>query len=95
MVVLAAGGYPGDYEKGMPITGLDIDLGEDVKIFHAGTARDDDKVVTNGGRVLCVTALGADIATAQSTCYRAAGAITWDGVTLRTDIGWRAIARYS
>jgi phosphoribosylamine--glycine ligase len=94
-VVLAAGGYPGDYQKGTPISGLDTDLGDDVKVFHAGTARDDDQVVTNGGRVLCVTALGDDIAAAQKTCYAAAKAIDWDGMTLRRDIGWRAIARYS
>ncbi len=94
-VVLAAGGYPGDYQKGTPISGLDTDLGDDVKVFHAGTARDDDQVVTNGGRVLCVTALGDDIAAAQKTCYAAAKAIDWDGMTFRRDIGWRAIARYS
>ncbi|MGB1139332.1 MAG: phosphoribosylamine--glycine ligase [Halioglobus sp.] len=94
-VVLAAGGYPGDYEKGTPISGLEADLGETIKVFHAGTARDEDKVVTNGGRVLCVTALGDDIAAAQDACYEAVGAISWDGMTLRRDIGWRAIARYS
>jgi phosphoribosylamine--glycine ligase len=52
-------------------------------------------VVTSGGRVLCVTALGEDIAAAQKACYRAADKISWDGMTLRRDIGWRAIARYS
>ena len=94
-VVLAAGGYPGDYGKGAVIDGLEQDLGEDIKVFHAGTARQDDQVVTSGGRVLCVTALGADIAEAQKACYAAADTISWDGVTLRRDIGWRAIARYS
>lgn len=94
-VVLAAGGYPGDYQKGTPISGLDAEHGDDVKVFHAGTARDDDQVVTNGGRVLCVTALGENIAEAQKACYAAADAINWDGMTLRRDIGWRAIARYS
>ncbi len=94
-VVLAAGGYPGDYGKGFPIQGLDIELPEGVKVFHAGTALEGDTVVTTGGRVLCVTALGADIASAQHSCYEAAGHIGWHGMTLRRDIGWRALARYS
>ena len=94
-VVLAAGGYPGDYGKGFPIQGLDSQLPEDVKVFHAGTALADGAVVTSGGRVLCVTALGADIASAQRSCYEAAGHIRWDGMILRRDIGWRALARYS
>ncbi len=94
-VVLAAGGYPGSYDKGMPIQGLDTDFGEAVKVFHAGTTLDADNVVTSGGRVLCVTALGADIVQAQQRCYAAAEHIRWDGVTLRRDIGWRAIARAS
>jgi phosphoribosylamine---glycine ligase len=92
-VVLAAGGYPGSYSKGTPISGLDSADSADVKVFHAGTAKDGDQVVTSGGRVLCVTALGEDIASAQKTCYAAAEGISWDGVTLRRDIGWRAIAR--
>tara|TARA_R110000772_G_scaffold61283_1_gene138044 strand:+ start:30306 stop:31589 length:1284 start_codon:yes stop_codon:yes gene_type:complete len=94
-VVLAAGGYPGDYAKGLPISGLDYAFPEHVKVFHAGTTVRGDTVVTNGGRVLCVTALGEDIAAAQRSCYDAAGHIQWDGVTRRNDIGWRAIARYS
>ena len=94
-VVLAAGGYPGDYGKGFPIHGLDSDFPDGVKVFHAGTALKDEAVVTSGGRVLCVTALGADIASAQRSCYEAAGHISWDGMTLRRDIGWRALARYS
>ncbi len=92
-VVLAAGGYPGDYAKGDPISGLDTAQADGIKVFHAGTARAGGKIVTNGGRVLCVTALGADIAAAQRTCYEAVRNITWDGMTLRRDIGWRAIAR--
>ena len=64
-VVLAAGGYPGSYAKGTVISGLDAAQGDDVKVFHAGTARDGDNIVTSGGRVLCVTALGNDIAGAQ------------------------------
>jgi phosphoribosylamine--glycine ligase len=94
-VVLAAGGYPGSYEKGIPVQGLDTEQAENIKIFHAGTSLNGDQVVTSGGRVLCITALGDDIATARRDCYRAADKITWDGVTLRRDIGWRAIARYS
>ncbi|MDX1733635.1 MAG: phosphoribosylamine--glycine ligase [Halioglobus sp.] len=94
-VVLAAGGYPGSYAKGAPISGLEGVDSDDVKVFHAGTASSDGQVVTSGGRVLCVTALGDDIAAAQSACYAAVDRISWDGVTLRRDIGWRAIARYS
>ena len=94
-VVLAAGGYPGEYGKGFPIHGLDAALPQGVKVFHAGTALADGNIVTSGGRVLCVTALGTDIASAQQSCYQAAGQISWDGMTLRRDIGWRALARYS
>ncbi|TGD72461.1 phosphoribosylamine--glycine ligase [Mangrovimicrobium sediminis] len=94
-VVLAAGGYPGSYAKGTEISGLDSADTADVKVFHAGTAESDGKVVTSGGRVLCVTALGADIAAAREACYAAVDGICWEGVTLRRDIGWRAMARYS
>ena len=94
-VVLAAGGYPGDYARGTPIHGLDSEQPDSIKVFHAGTARDGDQVITSGGRVLCVTALGDNIAAAQRACYEAADKISWDGLTLRRDIGWRAIARYS
>ena len=94
-VVLAAGGYPASYAKGAVISGLDADQADNIKVFLAGTAQDGDKIVTSGGRVLCVTALGDNIAAAQKDCYRAADKISWDGVTLRRDIGWRAIARYS
>jgi phosphoribosylamine--glycine ligase len=94
-VVLAAGGYPGSYSKGTVIHGLDAIQADNIKVFHAGTANADGQVVTSGGRVLCVTALGDDIATAQRDCYLAADKISWDGMTLRRDIGWRAIARYS
>ncbi len=94
-VVLAAGGYPGNYSKGTPIHGLDAAQPDNIKVFHAGTAHSDGQVVTSGGRVLCVTALGSDIAAAQADCYRAVAKISWEGMTLRHDIGWRAIARYS
>lgn len=92
-VVLAAGGYPGNYSKGKEISGLDSDFPDSVKVFHAGTAVEGDKVVTSGGRVLCVTALGADIEEAQRICYQATQKISWEGMTLRNDIGWRAVAR--
>ena len=95
VVVLAAGGYPGDYDRGAVISGLDSVDSETVKVFHAGTRSENGHAVTNGGRVLCVTALGENIAAAQQTCYRAVDRISWEGVTLRRDIGWRAIERYS
>ena len=94
-VVLAAGGYPGSYGKGAPIKGLDAEQADNIKVFHAGTAEQDGQVVTSGGRVLCVTALGDNIAAAQRDCYTAVDKISWEGVTLRRDIGWRAIERYS
>ena len=94
-VVLAAGGYPASYGKGAVIKGLDAPQADNIKVFHAGTAQDGDNIVTSGGRVLCVTALGDDIAAAQKDCYVGADKISWEGVTLRRDIGWRAIARYS
>lgn len=94
-VVLAAGGYPASYQKGAVIHGLNAEQADNIKVFHAGTACANGEVVTSGGRVLCVTALGDDIATAQRDCYQAADKINWEGMTLRRDIGWRAIARYS
>ena len=94
-VVLAAGGYPGSYGKGAVIHGLDAVDGPAVKVFHAGTRREGDDIVTSGGRVLCVTALGEDIGAARRACYEAADRIGWDNMTLRRDIGWRAVARYS
>jgi len=94
-VVLAAGGYPGNYGKGAVIHGLGAVDGPAVKVFHAGTRRVGDDIVTSGGRVLCVTALGEDIGAARRACYAAADGISWDNMTLRRDIGWRALARYS
>jgi phosphoribosylamine--glycine ligase len=94
-VVLASEGYPGSYRKGDVISGLEPSADADTKVFHAGTALMDDQVVTSGGRVLCVTALGDDIKSAQANAYLAADGIDWPGKTLRRDIGWRAIARYS
>lgn len=92
-VVLAAGGYPGSYGKGDAIHGLEGADTDDAKIFHAGTAEKDDQVVTAGGRVLCATALGASVAEAQQKAYRLADKISWDGMFMRRDIGYRAIAR--
>ena len=92
-VVLAAGGYPASYRKGDEIHGADSDFGDGVKVFHAGTALDGDKVVTSGGRVLCVCALGNDVAEAQSRAYEAVDRISWEGMFCRRDIGHRAINR--
>ncbi|MCW8958623.1 MAG: phosphoribosylamine--glycine ligase, partial [Gammaproteobacteria bacterium] len=92
-VVLAAGGYPGSYNKGDVIHGLDGADSADAKIFHAGTTEKDGKVVTAGGRVLCATALGATVSEAQTKAYALADRISWSGMFMRRDIGYRAIAR--
>lgn len=92
-VVLAAEGYPGSYPKGAIIEGLTDADTDGVKVFHAGTENKDGAYHTSGGRVLCVTALGIDIRSAQASAYAAADKIQWPGKTLRRDIGWRAIDR--
>ncbi|WP_428944395.1 phosphoribosylamine--glycine ligase [Pantoea sp. FN060301] len=92
-VVLAAGGYPGDYSTGDQIHGLPLEALPDGKVFHAGTKMQGDLVVTNGGRVLCVTALGEDVAAAQQHAYKLAEDISWNGSFCRQDIGYRAISR--
>lgn len=93
-VVLAAGGYPGNYTKGLPISGLPTEEEPDRKVFHAGTALNPEGVVvTNGGRVLCVTALGESVRQARDRAYELAGQIHWDGMFYRKDIGFRAIHR--
>ena len=92
-VVMAAGGYPGTYSKGDTITGLPATESPDCKVFHAGTAIQDGRVVTSGGRVLCVTALGGTVATAQQHAYEVVKQIRWNGAQYRTDIGYRAITR--
>jgi len=92
-VVLAAKDYPGSVRKGDVISGLDSDFGAGVKVFHAGTAIQDGEVVTAGGRALCVTALGENIAAARDRAYRAVDKIRWEGMFCRSDIGYRAIAR--
>jgi phosphoribosylamine--glycine ligase len=93
-VVLASGGYPGSYAKGKEIMGLDqAALCRDAVIFHAGTALKNGKLVTNGGRVLGVSALGDDIADAIARAYEAIDYISWEGMYYRRDIGHRALAR--
>ena len=92
-VVMAAGGYPGTYRKGDVIDGLPQHETTDAKVFHGGTALVDQQVVTTGGRVLCVTALGNTVADAQQRAYQLAARIEWRAGFYRHDIGYRAIAR--
>jgi|TARA_B110000967_G_scaffold33688_1_gene32387 phosphoribosylamine--glycine ligase len=92
-VVLAAGGYPEAYRKGDVITGFDGIDSNDCKIFHAGTALQDNQVVTAGGRVLCATSLGSTVSEAQSRAYKMIASVNWENMYYRTDIGYRAIAR--
>ncbi len=93
-VVLAAGGYPGSYRKGVLITGLaEAEALSEVTVFHAGTRREDDQVVTAGGRVLGVTAVADDLASAQQLAYRAAGMIRWQDMRYRHDIAAKGLAR--
>ncbi|MCC6494338.1 MAG: phosphoribosylamine--glycine ligase, partial [Pirellulales bacterium] len=92
-VVMASEGYPGPYEKGKPIRGLDqAATVPDVKVFHAGTAMKDRQVVTSGGRVLGVTALGNSIAHAKLQAYTAVKQIRWEGAWCRKDISDKAHA---
>jgi phosphoribosylamine--glycine ligase len=91
-VVLAAGGYPGKYAKGLPISGLSTAAAlPDVVVFHAGTRREGDQVLTTGGRVLGVTATGTDLRDAQARAYRAVSLIKFEGMQYRTDIGSKAL----
>ncbi|PLX65107.1 MAG: phosphoribosylamine--glycine ligase, partial [Vibrio alginolyticus] len=92
-IVLAAGGYPAAYNKGDVISGLPQVEIEGEKVFHAGTENKDGNIVTNGGRVLCATALGNSVSEAQQRAYELAKQISWDGMFHRSDIGYRAIAR--
>ncbi|CAI1233891.1 phosphoribosylamine--glycine ligase [Serratia fonticola] len=92
-VVLAAGGYPADYRQGDVIHGLPQQEDANGKVFHAGTRMQGNDVVTNGGRVLCVTALGTTVAQAQQLAYLLAEGIQWQDSFCRKDIGYRAIAR--
>ncbi|HAI68014.1 MAG TPA: phosphoribosylamine--glycine ligase [Gammaproteobacteria bacterium] len=90
-VVLAAGGYPGVYEKGFVINGLSKAARLEGKIFHAGTAEKAGQIVTSGGRVLCACALGETVREAQSKAYALVEQINWEGLYYRTDIGHRAL----
>jgi phosphoribosylamine---glycine ligase len=93
-VVLASGGYPGSYEKGKPIVGLERIDDPHVKVFHAGTRHGAaNQVVTDGGRVLCAVGLGASVSSARDRAYRSIAQISWDGMFYRTDIGRRAVDR--
>jgi phosphoribosylamine--glycine ligase len=92
-VVMASEGYPGSYERGRPIRGLEQAKGlPDVKVFHSGTALRDGQVVTNGGRVLSVTGLGSSIAAAKLQAYTAVKCIRWEGAWCRKDISDKALA---
>ncbi|MFU8831724.1 MAG: phosphoribosylamine--glycine ligase [Wenzhouxiangella sp.] len=91
-IVMAAGGYPESYEKGKPISGLNIDFPDHVKIFHAGThLNEEGQVVTSGGRVLCMTALGNTVANAQAQALTWLAHVGFEDAFFRSDIGYRAI----
>jgi phosphoribosylamine--glycine ligase len=91
-VVASSRGYPGSYPTGVPISGIDdADAMNDVKVFHSGTTKRDGQILTDGGRVLAVTAIGNTIADAQKRAYQAMDKIHFDGMHYRRDIGWRAI----
>ncbi len=93
-VVMAAQGYPGTYAKGSVIGGLDAASAmDDVTVFHAGTGAADGDIIATGGRVLGITALGADVAAAQQRAYQAVDLIDWPQGFCRRDIGWRALRR--
>jgi phosphoribosylamine--glycine ligase len=92
-IVAAAEGYPDNPRKGDVIQGLESDFGENIKIFHAGTSLQDSQVVTSGGRVLCVTALGETVTLAQHAVLSAITRIEWQGKFFRSDIGYRAVQR--
>ena len=93
-VVMASKGYPGAYEKGSEIGNLDSVEGlRDVIVFHAGTARENGRILATGGRVLGVTALGGDIEQAVERAYQAVRMVDWPEGFCRRDIAWRAIAR--
>ena len=90
---MAAGGYPGSYQKNNIISGLGRDNGEDCMVFHAGTSLNGADVVTSGGRVLCIVGLGDSVESARDTAYSGVRNIDWENVYYRQDIGHRAIAR--
>ena len=90
---MAAGGYPGRYRKGDAIVGLEAADATGCKVFHAGTAEQAGRIVTAGGRVLCVTALGETVGEARDLAYRGVATLHWPDVLYRHDIAHRAIAR--
>jgi phosphoribosylamine--glycine ligase len=93
-VVMASGGYPGDYRKGDIISGLDVAAGmDDLFVFHAGTGEQDGRFIATGGRVLGVTGRGTTVAAAIAKAYEGVAAISWEGVHYRTDIGRKALGR--
>jgi phosphoribosylamine--glycine ligase len=92
-VVMASRGYPDSSDKGKPINGLERVTREDVKVFHAGTRLDGGRVVTDGGRVLCVVGTGESVRAARDAAYSGVREIAWDGAFYRNDIGHRAIER--
>jgi phosphoribosylamine--glycine ligase len=92
-VVMASRGYPGSYDKGKPIRGLDQAVGADVKVFHAGTRLSGSEVLSDGGRVLCAVALGSSVGAARERAYRMVKKISWEGAFWRSDIGHRAVER--
>jgi phosphoribosylamine--glycine ligase len=92
-VVMVADGYPGEYPRGDKISGLQDIMSDNIKVFHAGTRQESGQTVTDGGRVLCVTALGATVDAAQQAAYGTVSTIHWPGAGWRPDIGWRALNR--
>jgi phosphoribosylamine--glycine ligase len=92
-VVMASRGYPDSADKGKPISGLDRTSRPDVKVFHAGTRLEGNRIVTDGGRVLCVVGIGGSVGAACDAAYSGVREITWDGAFYRSDIGYRAIRR--
>ncbi len=92
-VVMVAKGYPGEYARGDEISGLEQAESDTIKVFHAGTRQQTGRVVTDGGRVLCVTALGETVGQAQHQAYEGVSTICWRGADWRPDIGWRALAQ--
>lgn len=92
-IVIASRGYPGSYETGAVIHGLDQDFGPNIKVFHAGTKLQGGETLTSGGRVLCTVALATSVSEAHELAYNAVAKIGWDGAFYRRDIGYRAIAR--
>ena len=87
-VIMSSQGYPESYETGMEIKGLNS-INNNIKVFHSGTKNENDKILTNGGRVLCVTSLGNDVKQSRDLAYSATSKINWNGCYFRKDIGFR------